>query len=94
MQDIKSKWKVLYSETLPVFAKENEWPVYLDHCIARIIYDHVAGDRWDRVWKKPAIHNLNKTQLSACINVANNLIEKRLDPVTLNKQSLRYRNKV
>ncbi len=94
MQNLKDEWRMLYSQTLPVFAKENNWPVYLDHCIARIIYDHVAGDKWDRIWEKPAIHNLDDVQLSNCVKTANNLLKNKLDPNVLNKQSLKYRDKI
>ncbi len=92
--DLKTEWRMLYSKTLPIFAKENNWPVYLDHCIARIIYDYVAGAKWDTVWKKPAIHNLDEGQLHACINTANKLIENELNPELLNQQSLQYRGKI
>ena len=93
-EDLKSEWRYLYSEELPKFAKENNWPVHLDHCIARIIYDHVAQNKWDRVWQKPAIHNLLDAQLFQCIDVAKKLKQNDLSAHQLNQKSLRYRGKL
>lgn len=92
--ELKAQWRSLYQEILPVIAKARGWPVHLDHCIARIIYDRVAGDKWDRVWQKPAIHNLDNLHLQKCIDTAQALIDEKLDPVALNIQSLEYRGRI
>ncbi|MEM6811948.1 MAG: hypothetical protein AAF549_05710 [Pseudomonadota bacterium] len=94
MSDLKERWKTLYQQDLPQFAKDHNWLVYEDHCIARIIYDHVAGDKWDRVWQKPAIHNINENELEKCIAVGHQLMAGELNAEALNKKSLQYRGKI
>lgn len=90
---LKQEWRELYSQELPVIAKERGWPVYLDHCIARIIYDHVAGAKWDTVWQKPAIHNLTDEQLVRCIKAGYSLKRGELNATQINIESLKFRGK-
>lgn len=89
----KKQWRELYSQTLVDKADKENWPVFRDHCIARIIYDHVAGAKWNTVWDSPAIHNMGDHNLMTCIETAHALYQGELSPVTLNNQSLQYRNK-
>ncbi len=94
LEQLKEIWRHIYQIELPAHAKQNNWPVHHDHCVARIIYDHVAKDRWDKIWNKPAIHHLNEQQLKACIRTAQNLESGQLNINLLNKQSLIYRGKI
>ena len=62
---LKKEWTTLYRTTLPGLAKKRspaqpKWPVYLDHCFARIILDNAVGeDRpWNKVLKSPAVNNV------------------------------------
>ena len=93
-ESLKQEWRKLYSEILPAYARENNWPVHFDHCIARIIYDHVAGAKWDTVWCSPAIYNLSDDNLRKCIQTGKDLKCADLDVVKLNRESLRYRGKI
>lgn len=92
-KDLKAEWNILYREKLPQHARARKWPVWEDHCIARIVYDHVAGAKWDTVWTKPAIHNMSEDQLKKFIETAEALYKGDLDPVDLNNKSLRFRGK-
>lgn len=90
---LREEWRSWYQKILPAHAKARNWPVFLDHCMARIIYDHVAGAKWDTLWQKPAIHNLDKARLNACIRTAKALKNGTLSAEDLNRQSLIYRGK-
>ena len=69
-EELQAEWTSLYKETLPEFAKDQNWPVWNDHCIARIVYDHVAEAKWDTLWDKPAIRKMPDEALMACISTA------------------------
>jgi hypothetical protein len=93
-QPLKNQWREWYQDILPSHARANNWPVWQDHCVARIIYDHVAGAKWDNVWNKPAIRSLSEEQLKQCIKIAHDLKDGAICPHALNTQSLIYRNKL
>jgi hypothetical protein len=94
LEALRQEWRIMYRETLPQHARQNDWPIWQDHCVARIVYDHVAGAKWDTVWQKPAIHNLDQQQLKACMATAEKLVKGALSAEDLNHQSLIYRGKL
>lgn len=99
IEDIRLKWKRLYSETLPAKAKARDraqkyWPVMLDHCFARIVLDKVIGDSrepWTKRLKSPAAKHMTEDQLLSCIELAENTESGNVDLVELNQDSLNSR---
>ena len=105
-----SRWKTLYTRTLPTLARSNAvsqptWPVHLDHCFARIILDAVIGNSnsirldetptpWTEKLKSPAVKNMSKQQLEACIELGEAIAEGRIDLVELDRRSLTVRGKM
>ena len=94
-----SQWTTLYTQTLPSAAlatrDRSAWPVHLDHCFARIIYDAVIGvdAPWPSKLKSPAKLHMNETQLKKCIEMGQGLIEGRIDLREWNQKSLDIRAK-
>lgn len=80
--------------TLPSLAKQNQWPIHLNHCFARVVLDTLFRDSWynhlDR--SSPAYRQLKRTQLLAVISIIEGVV---LDPSTLaelNELSKSYRS--
>lgn len=96
---LRSKWKRAYSEVLPAKARANDsnqkcWPITLGHCFARIILDKVIGEGgkpWTKKVQSPAIMRMSEGQLSACIELAEEIEHGKVDLVELNKASLKVR---
>jgi methylated-DNA-[protein]-cysteine S-methyltransferase len=66
IEALREEWTTLYRTTLPSLAKQHssaqkKWPVYLDHCFARIILDNSVGEDqpWTKVLKSPAVKNVS-----------------------------------
>lgn len=98
---LRSKWTALYSKTLPKLAREKnaaqpKWPVTLDHCFARIILDNTVGRgvlQWDNVIDRPAVKNMNESQLQEAIALGEKIQSGQVDLVELDKKSLKARGK-
>ncbi|EGP84874.1 uncharacterized protein MYCGRDRAFT_94925 [Zymoseptoria tritici IPO323] len=97
---LQSRWKHLYHTHLPALAKtrapaQPTWPVYLDHCFARIVLDNAVGkDKpWTEVVKAPAIKNMTEAQLGDAIRLAEEVVSGEADLVELDERSLRLRGK-
>jgi len=100
MEDLRARWTHLYKEYLPSLAKardpvQDKWPVYLDHCFARIILDNAVGvdKQWTERVKQPAVKNMSEAQMSAAINLAERLATGEADLNTLNDRSLQFRSR-
>ncbi|KAK1063579.1 hypothetical protein LTR74_009322 [Friedmanniomyces endolithicus] len=100
MDVLKARWNYLYKETLPSLAKardpvQKHWPVFLDHCFARIALDNAVGKQspWTEVVKAPAVKHMTTAQLEAAIQLAEKIVSGEADLVELNEQSLRLRGK-
>jgi methylated-DNA-[protein]-cysteine S-methyltransferase len=100
LEDLRSRWTYLYREHLPSLAKardsvQKSWPVYLDHCFARIILDNVVGiDKpWTEVVKAPAVKHMGSEQLEAAIELGERLATGQSDLVELDERSLQLRGK-
>ncbi|KAJ9628563.1 hypothetical protein H2203_002464 [Taxawa tesnikishii (nom. ined.)] len=83
-KDLQDRWNNLYREILPQMAKARDpaqktWPVFLDHCFARIILDNAVGiDKpWASVVKAPANKNMTTTQLENAISLDQKSLELR-----------------
>ena len=100
MEDKKQRWMHLYRERLPALAKardpaQKHWPVFLDHCFARIVLDNAVGvDRaWTEVVKSPAVKHMTQPQFDAAIDLAEKLATGEADLVSLDERSLELRGK-
>ncbi|MCJ1232890.1 methylated-DNA--protein-cysteine methyltransferase [Varicellaria rhodocarpa] len=94
-----SQWTTLYTQTLPSFAlsarDRSAWPVHLDHCFARIIYDAVIGVDvpWANKLKSPAKLHMSEIQISKCIEMGQGIIDGRVNLKEWNQRSLDIRGK-
>jgi hypothetical protein len=99
-EELQDRWKHLYQNYLPSLAKardpvQHHWPVFLDHCFARIILDNAVGiDKpWPAVVSSPAVKNMSMEQLEAAIQLGDRLAAGDADLVVLDDRSLRLRGK-
>jgi len=100
--DLRARWTRLYTHTLPHLAATHApnqpiWPVHLDHCFARIIYDHILGEAkvpWTAKVKSPAIQHMSRAQLADCIALGDKIAEGVVDLVELDTVSLAVRGKI
>lgn len=97
---LQEQWNELYRSTLPRLAKERasvqrSWPVFLDHCFARIVLDNAVGEHqpWTAVIRSPAVKNMSDAQLRAAIAMGNRLADGSEDLSALNERSLSLRGK-
>ncbi|KAI7450614.1 hypothetical protein KC336_g280, partial [Hortaea werneckii] len=100
IEQLREKWNELYKQRLPALAKARDpvqptWPVFLDHCFARIVLDNAIGkDKpWTEVVKSPAVKNMSEDQLRTAIDLAERLASGKADLVALDERSLEVRGK-
>jgi len=101
LSDLRARWTDLYTLTLPHLATtknpaQRVWPVHLDHCFARIIYDHVLGESqapWTSVVKSPAVQHMKPEQLEGCIKIADGIVAGAVDLDEMDRRSLAVRGK-
>jgi len=101
IQSLRDRWTSLYAHQLPEAAAAKSpsqpiWPVQLNHCFARIILDNVVGEGvvpWMERVKAPAVKNLSEDQLKGCIEMAEGVLEGKVDLVEMDGRSLDVRGK-
>ncbi|OTA24380.1 hypothetical protein BTJ68_13429 [Hortaea werneckii EXF-2000] len=100
IEQLSERWNELYKQRLPALAKardpvQNTWPVFLDHCFARIVLDNAIGrDKpWTEAIKSPAVKNMSEDQLKAAIDLGERLASGKADLVALDERSLEMRGK-
>ncbi|KAK6437877.1 hypothetical protein LTR95_005931 [Oleoguttula sp. CCFEE 5521] len=100
MEELRTQWNDLYRTKLPAMAKARDqaqpkWPVFLDHCFARIVLDNAIGiDKpWTEVVKSPAVKNMSEEQLTNAISLAERLANGEANLVELDERSLELRGK-
>lgn len=100
LESLRATWTQLYAHTLPSLATSKTpvqptWPVHLDHCFGRIIFDAVIGidAPWTSKLKGPAVKNMTSAQLQACIALGERIAEGNADLVELDERSLKLRGK-
>lgn len=92
--EIREAWKLLYSRRLPEAARKNrDWPVYLDHCFARILLDNAVGQMWRTVIAAPAWKNTPLPVLQHAIDLGEAIMTGDADIWELNDRSLVMRGK-
>ena len=100
MEVLRARWSHLYKDRLPCLAKardpvQKHWPVFLDHCFARIVLDNAVGrdSPWTEVVKAPAVKHMTIAQLEAAIQLAEKIVAGEADLAELNNRSLQLRGK-
>ena len=90
-----TRFKLLTEQLLPQRAREQRWPLRLDHCFKRVCLDHAFGDVWYRHLNKPAERHISGEPLLRALRCAEDLLA---DNGTLlkqrNRESLRWRGKL
>ncbi|CAK1365817.1 hypothetical protein CB0940_09716 [Cercospora beticola] len=99
-EQLQDRWNYLYKEYLPALAKARDesqptWPVFLDHCFARIVLDNAVGvDKpWTKVLKSPAYKHMSEEQLGTAIELAEKIAQGSANLVELDEHSLQLRGK-
>ena len=89
-----ARFKHLTEVALPALAREQRWPIRLDHCFKRICLDHAFEDVWYNHLPRPAERHLAGQFLTRAVGCAAALLEEGLPLLTeRNQASLRYRGK-
>ncbi|KAF2090129.1 hypothetical protein K490DRAFT_17751, partial [Saccharata proteae CBS 121410] len=100
LNHLQAEWATLYRERLPQLAKARDpaqprWPVWLDHCFARIVLDNAVGrDRpWMEAVRAPATKNMSEQQLLEAIALAKDIANGTANLEHLDRRSLGLRGK-
>ncbi len=89
-----ARFKQLTEIALPAMAREERWPIRLDHCFKRICLDFAFEDVWYNHLPRPAERHLEGEPLARAIRCAEELLSEGLPALQLrNAASLRYRGK-
>ncbi|GAA3761426.1 hypothetical protein [Terriglobus aquaticus] len=90
-----ARWKLLTEHLLPHRAREQHWPLRLDHCFKRVCLDYAFQDVWYNHLQKPAERHITGDALARALECAEALLS---DDATLlrrrNEDSLRWRGKL
>lgn len=95
--DRAAEWLTLMRTRLPEAAEDRDWPIRLDHCFGRVIYDNVLGHRWDRVLTEdaPAYEQMTDDRLDDCVRMAHAILNGPDQLLhALNDRSLAYRGEL
>lgn len=92
--DIRKQWRKLVDRELPKAADTHkDWPVYLNHCFARILLDNAVGQYWRDAIQPPAWKNTPLPVLQTAIDLGESILAGDADIWALNDQSLKMRGK-
>ncbi len=88
------RFKALTEAELPALAKEQRWPIRLDHCFKRICLDAAFEDVWYNHLKRPAERHITGEPLARAVAAAERIAAEGLPTLQmLNQASLQYRGK-
>ena len=94
----QQQYKHLTNQVMPEVARQQHWPVRLNHCFQRIILDTLFQDCWynhlDRANRTPAYRQLSEQQLEDALAIAQRMLDSPETVRQLNRESLRYRGKL
>jgi hypothetical protein len=92
---LKDELRELANDTFPAVARREGYPIVFNHCFLRVVYDHLFQQQWQKVLgtKKPAIHQLDETQLRRAIALGREMIADRRACEIMNRRSLEWRGK-
>ena len=96
MEELKDELRRLANEDFPRVARRDGYPIVFNHCFLRVVYDNLFGAKWQEVLngKKPAIHQLDETQLRRAVELGRQVMADRETCEILNRRSLRWRGKL
>ena len=89
-----ARWLDLTRRVLPAMAKEQGWPISLDHCFMRVCLDAAMGRPWHEAIRRPAVRHMTDMQLARAIAVAEQVAADPAALPGLNRDSLRWRGKL
>lgn len=90
-----ARFKQVTEVLLPLRAREERWPLRLDHCFKRVCLDHAFQDVWYRHLPKPAESNLAGDALQRALSCAEDLLRGDRDLLNeRNRASLHWRGKL
>lgn len=94
--ELEVKYKTMFNISLPKIAREEKWPIRLNHCLMRVALDAY----WQCCWyekldqKKGALKSMTIPQIENVIVIGLRMIDEGKSYVArLNKESLAYRGK-
>jgi hypothetical protein len=91
---LRAQWRTLVDETLPKAARTRlDWPVFRNHCFARILLDNACGIMWRAAIAPPAWRNTPLPVLQTAIDIGEDVLLDVADIWALNDASLRMRGK-
>ncbi len=95
LEALKDQLRQQANHTFPAVARREGYPIVMNHCFLRVVYDNLFERKWQEVLdaKKPAIHQLDETQLRRAIALGNEVIADRATCEIMNARSLAWRGK-
>ena len=95
LQALRGDLLYLANEKFPAVAKTGDYPVRLNHCFLRIVYDNLLGAQWQTVLPKgrAAYKQLSTEQLARAIEIGERVIDDPAVCRELNRRSLAWRGK-
>ena len=89
-----ARFKQMTEVELPALAKQQRWPIRLDHCFKRICLDAAFEDVWYNHLQRPAERHLKGEPLARAVAAAETIAAEGLPALqALNRASLGYRGK-
>ena len=76
----------------PKLAADYKWPIRLNHCFLRVIYDNVMQEKWSNLLPAPAYKHMTDVEIHKCVLLCEEI--RRFPEIMpgLNDISLEYRN--
>ena len=95
MDELKRELLDLANREFPARANQGGYPIRLNHCFLRVVYDHLFEKKWQEALdpKKAAIHQLDETQLRRAIELGHEVMADRESCEIMNERSLVWRGK-
>jgi len=92
---LKEELRIQANKTFPAVARREGFPIVMNHCFLRVVYDNLFQQKWQRVLshERPAIHQLDETQLRRAVALGNEIIADRQACEMMNERSLQWRGR-
>lgn len=91
---LRAQWRTLVDQTLPKAARTRlDWPVFRNHCFARILLDNACEIPWRDAIEPPAWRNTPLPVLQTAIDIGEDMLLGAADIWAMNDASLRMRGK-
>lgn len=91
---LRAQWRTLVDDTLPKAAwTQLDWPVFRNHCFARILLDNACGIMWRDAIAPPAWRNMPLPVLQTAMDIGQDILSGKVDIWALNDASLKMRGK-